>query len=127
MFAKYKTGALEGEKMMWEVAEKIKREGKDKPYDSMFGVSGGSDSLYVAYILTDMYVGLALGQAVEASQHNCTRVGLYYLRNVEFGPVTIEEKIFVPLWLPSTSLRYLSFLYGVFISMFNDFVPRFFA
>ena len=55
MLAKYKTGTPEGEAMMWEIAEKIKREGKGKPYDCALGVSGGTDSSYVAHMLVKKY------------------------------------------------------------------------
>ena len=40
----------EGKSLFAELAEKIKTEGKDKPYDCIMGLSGGVDSTYVAYI-----------------------------------------------------------------------------
>jgi N-acetyl sugar amidotransferase len=44
------TGA-ERENKLKEVVDKIKREGKNKEYDCIIGVSGGVDSTYVAYIV----------------------------------------------------------------------------
>src|SRR5580658_517946 len=39
----------EGERKLIELTDRIKKEGKDKPYDSIMGLSGGVDSSYVAY------------------------------------------------------------------------------
>lgn len=43
----YHTGTAEGEKALAQIIEKIKREGKGKPYDCVVGVSGGTDSSYL--------------------------------------------------------------------------------
>lgn len=40
-----------GEEYLKRLAEKIKSDGKNKPYDCLIGVSGGVDSTYVAYIV----------------------------------------------------------------------------
>ncbi|MCB9046926.1 MAG: N-acetyl sugar amidotransferase [Chitinophagales bacterium] len=40
----------EGERRLTEIFDKIKEDGKDKPYDCVMGLSGGVDSTYVAYI-----------------------------------------------------------------------------
>jgi N-acetyl sugar amidotransferase len=47
MKAMYKTGTPEGEKVMMEIIETIKKEGKGKKYDCAIGVSGGTDSSYL--------------------------------------------------------------------------------
>ncbi len=39
-----------GAAKMKEIFDKIKEEGKDKPYDCVMGLSGGVDSTYVAYL-----------------------------------------------------------------------------
>lgn len=43
----YGTGAPKGEKLLAELIDKIKAEGKDKRYDCIIGVSGGTDSSYL--------------------------------------------------------------------------------
>lgn len=55
MKAKYKTGTTEGEAMFDQVAERIKQAGKGKPYDCVMGVSGGTDSSYMAYMAVRKY------------------------------------------------------------------------
>ncbi len=42
---------IEGEKELNSLINKIKKEGKNKDYDCLIGVSGGVDSTYVAYLL----------------------------------------------------------------------------
>ena len=43
----YKTGTPEGEKDLFEIIERIKKEGRRKKYDCIVGVSGGTDSSYM--------------------------------------------------------------------------------
>lgn len=45
----YKTGTEEGEEKLNQILKKIKRSGKDKKYDCIVGVSGGTDSSYLVY------------------------------------------------------------------------------
>ena len=40
----------EGWAMLEKIADEIRKEGKDKPYDCIMGLSGGVDSTYVAYL-----------------------------------------------------------------------------
>lgn len=47
--SEYKTGTAEGEKRINEIIEVIKNEGEGKKYDCVIGVSGGTDSSYMAY------------------------------------------------------------------------------
>ncbi|HEY2720523.1 MAG TPA: N-acetyl sugar amidotransferase [Chitinophagaceae bacterium] len=47
--AEYKTGTEVGESDMQAIIEKIKKEGKDKKYDCVIGISGGTDSSYMVY------------------------------------------------------------------------------
>jgi len=42
---------IEKDKILEEIIQKIKNEGKNKKYDCILGVSGGVDSTYIAYIL----------------------------------------------------------------------------
>lgn len=49
MEAAYPTGA-EGERRLRETVDRIKSEGKGKPYDVVVGVSGGCDSSYLLYL-----------------------------------------------------------------------------
>src|SRR5690349_21052558 len=43
-----KTGA-DAEKLLHEMVDKIKLDGKNKPYDCLIGLSGGADSTYLAF------------------------------------------------------------------------------
>lgn len=43
----YKTGTPEGEKLLFKIIEKIKRDGKSRKYDCVIGVSGGTDSSFM--------------------------------------------------------------------------------
>lgn len=45
----YHTATAEGEEEIDRIVEKIKREGKGKPYDCIIGLSGGTDSSYMVY------------------------------------------------------------------------------
>lgn len=45
----YKTGLPEGERMVHDIFEKIREEGKGKKYDCVVGVSGGTDSSFMLY------------------------------------------------------------------------------
>jgi len=45
----YKTGTPEGEAAIAKIINKIKKEGKGKPYDCAVGVSGGTDSSYMLW------------------------------------------------------------------------------
>jgi N-acetyl sugar amidotransferase len=44
----------EGKKKLDEFAEKVKKEGKGKPYDCLIGLSGGVDSTYVALLVKQL-------------------------------------------------------------------------
>ena len=45
---------LEAEKKLSEIINQIKRNGKNRPYDCIIGVSGGVDSTYVAYLTKEL-------------------------------------------------------------------------
>ncbi|HQT24178.1 N-acetyl sugar amidotransferase [Daejeonella sp.] len=45
----YQTGQPIGESAILTIVEQIKKEGKDKQYDCVIGVSGGTDSSYMVY------------------------------------------------------------------------------
>jgi N-acetyl sugar amidotransferase len=44
--AQFKTGTPEGERNLLQMVEQIKKEGRNKKYDCIMGVSGGTDSSY---------------------------------------------------------------------------------
>ncbi len=44
----------EGRKLLDQIVTAIKRSGKDKPYDSILGISGGTDSSYLAYLAAEL-------------------------------------------------------------------------
>lgn len=46
----YGTGKKKGEEKFIKIVEQIKKEGKDKKYDCIIGVSGGTDSSYMLYL-----------------------------------------------------------------------------
>ncbi len=45
----YGTGTKKGEKLLTDIIDKIKFEGKNKKYDCVIGVSGGTDSSFMVY------------------------------------------------------------------------------
>lgn len=55
MRRKYKTGTKEGEQMMQQIVKRIKEAGKNKKYDCIIGVSGGTDSSYLSYLAVEKY------------------------------------------------------------------------
>jgi N-acetyl sugar amidotransferase len=50
LLKKYKTGLSEGENIFNLIVNKIKNNGKNKKYDCIIGVSGGTDSSYLLYL-----------------------------------------------------------------------------
>ncbi len=44
----------DGEEKLTQLADRIKAEGKGKPYDCLIGLSGGVDSTYVAYLVKQL-------------------------------------------------------------------------
>lgn len=44
-----------GEKALWEIINKIKKEGKGKEFDCIMGMSGGIDSSYLTYVVKEKY------------------------------------------------------------------------
>lgn len=44
-----------GEKDLWTIIDKIKKEGKGKDFDCLMGMSGGIDSSYLLYIMVEKY------------------------------------------------------------------------
>jgi len=44
-----------GEKALWNIIEKIKREGQGKEFDCIMGMSGGIDSSYLTYVVKEKY------------------------------------------------------------------------
>jgi len=44
-----------GEKALWEIINKIKKEGKGKDFDCIMGMSGGIDSSYLTYVVKEKY------------------------------------------------------------------------
>ena len=50
----YQTGTAEGEKRFKKIVEKIKHTGRNKKYDCVIGVSGGTDSSYLLYRAKEM-------------------------------------------------------------------------
>jgi len=44
----------EGRKLLDQIVAAIKQSGRGKPYDSVLGISGGTDSSYLAYLATEL-------------------------------------------------------------------------
>lgn len=55
MKEKYRTGMPEGERAFEQIVDRIKAAGRGKPYDCVMGVSGGTDSSYMAYLAVEKY------------------------------------------------------------------------
>lgn len=49
----YPTGE-EGKRRLHEIADKIRKDGRGKPYDVIVGVSGGADSSYLVYLAKEL-------------------------------------------------------------------------
>lgn len=47
----YGTGTVKGQKKFEDIVDKIKKDGKGKKYDCIIGVSGGTDSSYMLYLI----------------------------------------------------------------------------
>ena len=69
-----------GERILQNLAEKIRREGAKKPYDCLLGLSGGVDSSYLAYIakaklgLRPLVLMVDTGWNVNASNENVRKL-----------------------------------------------------
>jgi hypothetical protein len=50
LLKEYKTGTPEGERRFVKIVKEIKLKGKDKKYDCVVGVSGGTDSSYILHL-----------------------------------------------------------------------------
>ena len=48
--AQYHTGTAAGETALAAIVDRIRRDGRGKPYDCVIGVSGGTDSSYMVYM-----------------------------------------------------------------------------
>lgn len=55
MKAKYRTGLPDGERMFKSIVDRIKASGRNRRYDCVMGVSGGTDSSYMAYLAVERY------------------------------------------------------------------------
>ena len=44
-----------GENELWQIINKIKKEGKEKDFDCIMGMSGGIDSSYLTYVVKEKY------------------------------------------------------------------------
>jgi N-acetyl sugar amidotransferase len=54
--SKYRLSGEEGRRELNRLAARMRRAGKRKPYDCVLGISGGVDSTYAAYIMTELGV-----------------------------------------------------------------------
>lgn len=55
LISRYNTGSKKGEEDFNKILYKIKKDGKDKKYDCVIGVSGGTDSSYLVYLAKEIY------------------------------------------------------------------------
>ena len=84
-----------GKKELEEMIEKIKEENKNKKYDCILGLSGGIDSCYTAYLLSQyklrmLAVHIDAGWNTEVSTRNvkmlCEKLG------IELHVIKVDEK-----------------------------------
>lgn len=52
---RYGTGLKKGEDEFEKIISRIKKDGKNKKYDCVIGVSGGTDSSYMVYVAKELY------------------------------------------------------------------------
>ena len=55
LIERYGTGQLIGEKIFGKILENIKKVGRGKKYDCIIGVSGGTDSSYLVYLVKEQW------------------------------------------------------------------------
>ena len=84
---KYQTGLTEGEAMFEKIVEKIKIAGRNKPYDCVMGVSGGTDSSYMAYLAVEKYGLRPLAVHLDNTFNNA--IATENIRKV-LGPLNID-------------------------------------
>lgn len=81
-----------GEKQLREIAEKIKKDGKNKKYDCIIGLSGGVDSSYLAYIskvklgLNPLMLSVDTGWNLDVANENVENL----IRKLKLDIVTIK-------------------------------------
>ncbi|MBA46148.1 MAG: N-acetyl sugar amidotransferase [Euryarchaeota archaeon] len=82
-----KPQGLEREQRLKDLIESIKKSGKNKKYDCLIGVSGGTDSSYVAYIVKELGLrplavhmdnGWNSEESVKNIRNLCTRLNIDY-------------------------------------------------
>ena len=82
-----KPQGLEREQRLKDLIESIKQSGKNKKYDCLIGVSGGTDSSYVAYIVKELGLrplavhmdnGWNSEESVKNIRNLCTRLNIDY-------------------------------------------------
>lgn len=92
----------EGRGKLALIVDQIKKDGKGKEYDSVLGLSGGSDSTYVAYLarqlgLTPYLTALDNGYDAEVTKRNVQKIARYL--NTELHVYTIDPDEFRDLQL----------------------------
>jgi len=91
-----KAKTKEGRQRFHQIVETIKQDGKDKPYDSILGLSGGTDSSYLAYLaakegLRPLVVHVDMGWNTEVSNSNVKNIVSQLGLDSELVTVNFEE------------------------------------
>lgn len=55
LIERYGTGNSKGKETFEKIIERIKHDGRNKKYDCVLGISGGTDSSYMAYLAKEVY------------------------------------------------------------------------
>lgn len=88
----------EGRRVLDQIVEAIKRSGEGKPYDSILGISGGTDSSYLAYLaaelgLRPLVVHIDTGWNTPESERNVKNLVSKLGLNLEIITVDWEEMV----------------------------------
>jgi N-acetyl sugar amidotransferase len=107
----------EGEKRTRQLVDTLKREGRDKPYDAVVGLSGGIDSAYLAHLMRTKYDLRLLAIHVDSGWNTEAAV-----RNIEtiVRGLDIDLHTHVIEWQEMRDLQ-LAFLRS---SVFNQDIPQ---
>ena len=111
LYPRGKSGQLQWEKFL----SKIKKEGKGKKYDCIIGVSGGTDSSYLMYVMKEIYklrplaVTFDNGWSSEISVRNIKKVTDSLDIDLETYVVNYEEMKDILLSYMKASLPWIDF------------------
>ena len=127
----------EGEGMLKSLVEQLKNDGKGKKYDCLMGISGGLDSVYLAYLgsvkwgLRILAVHIEDGFDVELAKQNisnlCKACNLELINvkpdSIEFANIT---KAFIRAEVPNVAIPQDNILHAILYKYARDYKIKYF-